>query len=483
MSCYPLGMLALLLACQPTALVSSDTSAPDTIDPTDTESPSSDSGVPVAEEFLTWRTHDTIGSLVYVTWEQAATATGAVEYRFDADWVSTPPRTFSAGAQEELLLGIPYDTDVEIRLVTDTVTSDIIEAETEDHPSGMPIPEFVSGEPDRWLAEGKYLYTSINGSVGGWTGGDYWKVILDRQARVVWAMKTPGEHWTIWTRVSYDGDDLMWDDSTVWVWGSAEESQVHRMKIDGTITESYTTPGLHHAWDELSDGSLIWGNIINNNEELLDKLHPDGTTETLWRCSDFEVEQLGQTGYSCHSNSWWWHEESGTFIVSFPSSAGMVKDTVLHMDSQGNTLSTWGRLSDWTFADEQHTFDYQHGVTFTPDGNLLLSTKMHESNPYYTPWLDTLAVREYTMDYETKTLTEVFSFGEDQGIAGNTAGEAHRLENGNTLHNYGSGARTREIAADGTLVWDIKWSGGDSEGSGRLQGRSSFLSDLYVFAP
>ena len=63
------------------------------------------------------------------------------------------------------------------------------------------------------------------------------------------------------------------------------------------------------------------------------------------------------------------------------------------------------------------------------------------------------------------------------------ADSCHRQLNGNTLHNYGSGARTREIAADGTLVWDIKWSGGDSEGSGRLQGRSVFLEDLYDFAP
>ena len=114
---------------------------------------------------------------------------------------------------------------------------------------------------------------------------------------------------------------------------------------------------------------------------------------------------------------------------------------------------------------------------------LLVSTKLHESNPFYTPVLDTLAVRQYALDYEGKMLTEVWSFGEDQGIAGDTAGEAHRLYNGNTLHNYGSGARTREIAADDTLVWDIKWSGGDSEGSGRLPGRSVFLADLYDFTP
>ena len=477
--------MLFLLACQPVTIAPPDAD-PDSPPVTDTSSETApDTDVPDEDDdLLSWRVHDTIGSLLYVSWEQAGEGSGHIEYSFEDDtWLSTPERTFTAGAQEELLLGIPYDTDVEIRLVTEAKTSEIIEAETEDHPSGLPLPEYVSGDAERWLPEGAYLYTSINGSTGGWTGGSYWKVILDRQARVVWALETPNNHWTIWTDVSYDGADLMWDESTVWSWGSSEESQVHRMKIDGTIAASYTTPGLHHAWDELADGTLIWGNIINSNEEWLDRMTPDGQTETVWKCSDFEIEMMGETGNSCHSNSWWWHEPSDTYIVSFPSSAGRVKDTVLHMDSAGVTLSTWGQLSDWSFADPATTFDYQHGVTFTDDGTLLVSTKLHESNPFYTPVLDTLAVREYTLDYETQTLTEVWSFGEDQGIAGDTAGEAHRLSNGNTLHNYGSGARTREIAADGTLVWDIKWSGGDSEGSGRLQGRSVFLEDLYDFAP
>ncbi len=474
-----MNIIPLLLSCNTTTI-----DEPVAIDDTPADSAAPDTGDAPADVTLSWRTHETIGSLIYVSWEQEDEATGYVEYSFDAEvWLQSPERSFSAGTNEQLLLGIPYETAVEIRLVVDGVTSASIEAETDDLPEGMPVPEYVSGNPDRWYPEGRYLYTSINGAEGGWTGGDFWKVILDRQGRVVWALVTPDEHWTIWTRVSYDGDDLMWDDSTVWVWGSNEESSVHRMKIDGTILDTYETPGLHHAWDELADGSIVWGAHIDSDEEWLDKRNPDGSQETIWKCSEFELEQLGETGRSCHSNSWWWHEATDTYLVSFPSTAGDVKDTVLHLDSTGATLSTWGQLSDWSFADPDTTFDYQHGVTFTDDGNLLLSTKLPQGSPYYHPNLDTLAVREYELNYEDRVLTQVWSFGEDQGIAGNTAGEAHRLRNGNTLHNYGSGARTREITADGELVWDIKWSNGDSEGSGRLQGRATFLENLYDFAP
>jgi len=425
---------------------------------------------------------------VIATWTQEISATGYVEYSFDDGvWLQSPERDLVVGEETQLLLGIPYEMDVSIRLVTRiegvAQTSETIQATTAPLPMNMPVPEYVSGDASLWYPQGNYLWTSINASRGGWTGGYFWKVILDRQGRVVWALVTPDRHWTLWTEVSYDGDDLMWDESTVWVFGTNAESKVHRMKIDGTIVASYETPGLHHAWDELSDESIVWGAYINANEEWLNTLSPNGSRETVWKCSEFEIEMQGHTGHSCHSNSWWWHEPTDTHLVSFPSSAGDVRDTVLHVDSTGATLSTWGRLSDWSFADIATTFDYQHGVTFTETGTLLVSTKLHDSNPFYQPFLDTLAVREYALDYNTQTLIEVWSFGEDQQIAGDTAGEAHRLSNGNTLHNYGSGARTREITEDGQLVWDIKWPDGDSEGTGRLQGRSVFLEDLYDFAP
>jgi hypothetical protein len=66
-------------------------------------------------------------------------------------------------------------------------------------------------------------------------------------------------------------------------------------------------------------------------------------------------------------------------------------------------------------------------------------------------------VREYAVDEATQTLQEVWSFGTGQGVYGDTLGEAWRLPAGNTLHNYGSEPRVREITPDGVVVWDIVW--------------------------
>lgn len=434
------------------------------------------------------RLHGEIQSLVYVSWEQATAATAWVSYRFDgASWATTPAAVVSPGPVELLVLGVPYASDVTYRVVLDCGDDPVDAAEgairTGPLPASLPLPTVVVSDPAAWDPDDVYLYTSIAANTGGWTAGPFWKLIFDRAGRVVWAHETADSHWTIFTDVSRDGADLMFDDAVEWLWGTEGPGYVHRMKIDGTIVRSYETDGLHHAWVELADGTIAWGRRISQSEEWLELLRPDGSIETAWTCSAFELEQLGRTGTSCHSNSWYWHEPTNTFLVSFPSTAGLVRDTVLHLDASGNTLDTWGYVSDWLFDPADATFDYQHGVSFTDTGTLLLSTKLPDFHPLYDRSNDTLAVREYALDPATRTLTQVWAFGEDQGIAGDTAGEAHRLANGNTLHNFGSGARVREITAAGELVWDVSWPGGDTGGPGRLQGRSVFVQDWYAFAP
>jgi hypothetical protein len=465
-----------------------ETDAPDTeeTDPTDTASESACAEPPVLE--LSARPHDAIGSLLVVSWEQLDDASVWVEYSVDDGvWSTTPPRDLGPGPQEQLVLGAPYDMAVTWRLVADCGDGPLLADDqvttTGPIPPDLPLPTVLASDPAAWGAGDTWLYTSVSQQTGGWSAGDFWKVILDRQGRVVWALLTEDAHWTIWAQPSRDGRDLMWDDATEWAWGSTGPGYVHRMKIDGTIVESVQTEGLHHAWVELDDGTIAWGRRVNNSEEYLDLRHPDGAVETVWRCSDFELEQLGTTGTSCHSNAWYWHEATDTFLVSFPSTAGIVRDTVLHIDATGATLQSWGLVSDWSFDPPISQFDYQHGVSFLADGHLLLSTKLPEFHPLYDPRNDTLAAREYALDAKSGALREVWSFGEDQGIAGNAAGEAHRLANGHTLHNFGTGARVREITPDGVVVWDLAWEGGDTDGPGRLIGRSTFVPDLYAFAP
>ena len=89
--------------------------------------------------------------------------------------MQSPQRTFTSGIEEQLLLGIPYDTEVSIRLVRDGQTSEPIMATTGHLPSRLPKPEYVSGEPDLWWSDGRYLFTSINEDEQNWSGDPFGK--------------------------------------------------------------------------------------------------------------------------------------------------------------------------------------------------------------------------------------------------------------------------------------------------------------------
>ncbi len=418
---------------------------------------------------VSWVLHPEIGSLVRVSWEQLAPATAWVEVSVDEGvWLESPARPVDEGAAGELVVGVPFGAEATLRIANDFGEGPLYAPEvpvaTAPLPEGFPPPQLLESDPDRWDGDSRYLIGSVNEDTGGWTGGNYWKWILDRQGRVVWAHLTPNHHWTLYMRVSQDGDDLLWDQQTFWPeWDEGAGSQVHRWKIDGTTVETTPTPGLHHAFTELADGTLVWGAADWETESLV-KRNPQGTTSTIWRCDGFH-DQVG-IDEVCQSNSLYWHEPTDSFLYSFYTTS-----TVVEIDhASGESLRWWGHLPGaWDFDPADSAFYWQHGAVFTEDGTLLVSTYREEMIPEGV-------VREYELDGDAETLRQVWHFGAGEYLWTVTAGEAHRLPGGNTLHNLGSGGRLREITPEGQVVWDVAF-------GERLLGRTVFVDDLYAFAP
>jgi hypothetical protein len=207
-----------------------------------------------------YRLHE-IGSLAYVGWTQAEPLRLHVEYSFDEGvWMSAPEREYPAGPNEQLLVGIPYETEATWRLVSEQAV--LLEGQTLQtgaYPPSLPRAALTVSEPARQLPEGKWLLTSVNSREGGWTTGDYWTVLLDRQGRLVWAQLTPGQAWTLFAQVAVTGDRLLWDEQTKWrSWDDGLASKVHATWLDREI-EVIDTPGLHHEFVQLPDGTLAWG--------------------------------------------------------------------------------------------------------------------------------------------------------------------------------------------------------------------------------
>jgi len=409
---------------------------------------------------LDWRLHGEVESLVYVSWEQSEAATVHAEYSFDSgDWQSSPSWAGEAGAQEHLLAGIPYDSTASWRLVVEggsTYEGETIT--TGDAPSGLPEAVLLVSEPISWFEQGKYLLASINQDTGGWTGGTYWTFIVDRQGRPVWANSAPNRHWTLFAQVAVSGDHILWDEATYWSdYDEGAGSSVHKTYLDDEIDE-VATPGLHHAFVQLPDDSLVWGSQHHGGGEALVEKGPDEDDETiLWTCDG----DWPNSSY-CESNGLYYAVESDSFLYSF-----YTNDSIVEVDHSTGESLWWagGVRGGYEFDPADSEFAWQHGVSYTAEGTLLVSTENYDGPP--STW-----VREYNVNHDGETLEQVWSH--DSGIYASTNGDAWRLDNGNTLHVLGSAGEIIEVDPDGEEVWHLDFNGS------HLLGRGEFIENLYA---
>lgn len=470
------AFLLLMLGC-----TGSSTTPPFT--PTEPPPPPVTATGPVDLMQVVSEVHDVHRTILRVRWTQSRDATAHLEYSFDpGEWLSSPPRELQKGVQEELILGAPYDTQVTWRLVGEvkdegqTTTPDVV-TWTGRTPANLPQPTVVSADPDAWDPDMAYLLVSV--SYDEEFFGEYAVTLVDRRGRVVWYHGTPRGFAGMHPRVSRTDRSFLIDHSSHW--GGAidggETSRVLDMAIDGTVLKRWNMPGLYHSFTDLPDGSLAWPQhwSIDEDEEpgpdgeRIAIQSPDGTTEELFNCT-----AALQT--RCQANTLSYDDERDVFLYSLFS-----VDSVLEISGSNGALNKrFGQVpASWTFDPPQSEFWYQHGPTYTPEGNLLLST--HRSENDYE-----LVVREYELDEQSRTLREVWSFGEGEDVIGTQMGESHRLQGGNTLHNHGTHAVVREVSPAGEVVWDLRWETSEYRSrDGHTVGRSQpvYGADLYRFLP
>ena len=439
-----------------------DTTDTDTTDTGDT----GDTGAQAPLQATGWSLHPDHGSLAYVSWEQDFDGEASVRFTVDGMTHTTPAKATSAGINQQLIVGIPYGKTASwVVTVTDLAEAveysasgeDIV---TEGLPGDFPIPVVTTSSPDKWLSDGNYLLTSINEDDGGWTQGTYWTFIMDRQGQIVWANKTPQSNWTLFAQVSVTGDHILWDEATKWSqFDSGAASTVHRVYLDAEI-EEVATPGLHHAFVQLPDETLVWGSKYHHSTEALVEMSlDDREIDVLWTCGD-----NWESVTYCESNGLFYVEETNSFLYSFYTNNSLVE-----VDRDSGESMWWAGMVDngYEFDPEDHQFDWQHGVSYTDTGSLLVSTRYNTEDSGNTTML-----REYTVDQKTGVLTSIWEY--DPGIHAGTNGDAWRLDNGNTLHVIGSAGHVTEVTPEGEEVWHVTFN------DNFLMGRGELIADLYT---
>jgi hypothetical protein len=256
------------------------------------------------------------------------------------------------------------------------------------------------------------------------------------------------------------GDHILWDEATFWSdFDGGEGSTVHRTYLDEEI-EEISTPGLHHAFVELPDGTLAWGSQDHGGGEALVELAPGAPDETVvWTCAD---DWPGVGG--CESNCLYYDETRDSYLYSFYTNSSVVE-----VDrATGESLWWAGTVADgYDFNPPEARFTWQHGISWTDDRTILLSTHRTDAGP------STTFVREYELDEDAGMLNQVWSH--DSAVFAETNGQAWRLDNGNTLHVIGSGTSIKEITVANEEVWVV-----DFEGD-KLLGHGQFMPNLYNF--
>ncbi|MEQ1565449.1 MAG: hypothetical protein ABMA64_07420 [Myxococcota bacterium] len=424
---------------------------------------SGDTGSPgtVTEPFtlsdVGWRLHATLETLAYVGWTQDGPGAVRIEYSVDPGiWLSTPERTRDAGQWEQILLGIPYATDVPFRIWAGGALAAEGTLQTGAAPDDLPVPTLELEDPALQYGAAPYLLTSVDEDTGGWTGSAFWTVILDRQGRTVWARRA--DDWTLFAQVSTSTrSHLLLDLDTTWTdFDGGDGSRVLRMTLDEELEET-PTPGLQHAFVELPDGTLAWGSVYHAGQgEALVELAPGARDATVvWACeSDADIPD------DCSHNGLFYDPPTNSYLYSFWN-----HDTVVAVDRASGTLAWYaGRVDGGLdFVPPESQFELQHGVSYTAAGTLLLSTEVPGPTTH---------AREYEVDLATGALVEVWSF--DAGVYALYNGDATRLPNGNTLHVVGNAGVIFEVTDDQQVAWKLDYH------ADRLLGHGEMLTDLYA---
>lgn len=440
--------------------------------------------------------HDEVNTILVVSWTQGEASEDTwIEYSFDAEeWLQTPAREGSTGEHQEVLLGIPGDTEARFRIINRDAMGDNVSSEhtgvTGSVPSLMPQPTVVSYDPalasaNRWMF-GAVEDTTGSSADPNYYAGPHWIYIIDRKGRIVWYYVDLGKNPTsAFPRITPDGhiaiEKRKFGDTSY-------DPTVLHLTLDHTYEEEVDVPDLDDCIDFTDDGTLLYNVLSSQTQDpALMEMAPDGTIREIWNCADWAQEN-GISGQNvCYSNTVNWNRNDDTVLMSMP-----YINTVVEVDrvtgalvgQYGEANGSWpleGPSFDWSL-------EFNHFANITPEGTLLVST--HEpghggSLPSGTATenFGTHLFAEFDIDRENQRLVERWFYTAEQEEWPRYKGMAMRVEDGsgNVLANFGTGGTILELTPEGEVAFRVLWDEDFlAEQNNKMAGHNILIDDLYA---
>jgi len=425
--------------------------------------------------------HDRVNTVLIVSWNQSRAAEDTwLEFGLDGEpRMTSRPGSGALGAHRDVVLGVPGDAEVSVRVVSKSGQTAYQSSEhrfrTEPVPSGMPRPEVLSYLPDLAGPE-RWLFGSVEDSKGGSPSGYYlntfWLYIMDRRGRIVWYYADPSTNATTsFQRRARKGAYIVLEKRCFSCLDFRES--IVKMTLDRSYFEETPVNGLADAIDVTDDGSLLY-----DAYDELRELTAAGETRTIWSCS----KHFGR-GLPCYTNTINWNPARDTVLMSYP-----YLGTVVEIDRQsGGLVAQFGNArGSWEFAPPVSAppsawkFEFQHFPNFTPSGSLLVSSHMPGCTRTEVPVAHQHAFVEFDVDRTRQRLTEKWRYTDGPEWP-RAKGMAIRVSNGNTLANYGTGGVIREITPDKRTAWHVKFDVPEGDDFfNKMVGHNELIDDLYA---
>jgi hypothetical protein len=425
--------------------------------------------------------HDKVNTILVVSWKQTQAASATwLEFWLDGEpHMTSRPGAGSSGDHRDVVLGVPGDAEVSVRVVSQDGQTAYASSEqrfrTLPVPSGMPVPRILSYTPELSSPE-RWLFGSVEDSEGAspysYYLGTFWLYIMDRRGRVVWYYADPASNATTsFQRRARDGAYIVFEKRCYGCGGYAES--IVKMTLDWDTFEEIPVSGLADAIDVTSDGSLLY----DAGNELRERMS-DGEDRVLWSCR----AHFGPA-FNCYTNTINWNAARDSVLMSYP-----YMGTVVEIDRhEGELVAQYGNAKhSFEFAPPLSTppsawrFEFQHFPNLTPSGSLLVSSHMPGCSRTELPVAYQHAFVEFDVDRTEKRLTEKWRYTEGPEWP-RAKGMAIRLANGNTLANYGTGGVIREITPEKISAWHVKFDVPEGDDFfNKMVGHNELIDDLYA---
>lgn len=411
----------------PTDTVDSDTPTTDTTDTVDTDTTTpapevSDVAVTIAPQ---------MGTVVTIAWAQSFDSDGYVEFGEDGDLTrSTRVLPSSGGVGEALLVGLPPDTEISYRVVAGGEAQPTETFTTGSLPNAPTMT--VEGEQDRFFA-----LPLIDGSSTA--------TVIDPKGRVVWMHEDTRNLSIFRVHVLKDGSGIAY---TATLTGSNPNpnSVLVKLSWDLTTEEVIEIPYMGHDFYELDDGRIVtlayeWRDKIEGNK--LTVLDTDGTQTDIWSawdCYDPAVNESIDLEHGwTHANALDYDPTRDAFLV------GMRNLTTIAQVEWDGTC-TWGfGGSGGTVDISGAKFYHQHQFTRL-DGGLLVFDNDGATG------LESRVI-EYAFDEVAGTASVERIIRADPPLHTFILGDAHRLDDGDTVITWSVPSTIDRVAPDDTNVF------------------------------